>query len=273
MPYSFTHTSLNRDRTPAAGLVRDLYGSNADAIAGKNKLATVTTDSNGQFTYSHPAFDVIYAKRREDASIYPVESPEPNVGTDPTGIDALLRANYLGGTPNFMPVDHGLVAWSYDPIISASSAVSTGGTAVVCRVHVPVGSTITKALLYISAAGATLTSGQCFINLYDPTKALIGTSADQSAAWQSTGLKTITLTEKTTGSMTNLAAGDYYVMWWANGTTIPAWRGAATVPIINANLSATNSRFATADTGLTTTAPTTLGTFAAASTAYWCALA
>lgn len=177
---------------------------------------------------------------------------------------------------NFRPPDHNLLAWNYDgPSSTAGASVplATGGTLYVQKLKVPVASSVTNVVYYLTTLGTLLTSGQCFIALYQRAAgALIGVSADQSAVWATpgtTGLKTTALV----GGPFVVQAGDIYVAFWYNGTTGPAFhRTSGLSGLMNAGLGATVSRWGTADTGTTTTAPTTLGTIAASSTAYWMGL-
>jgi hypothetical protein len=88
---------------------------------------------------------------------------------------------------------------------------------------------------------------------------------DQTTAWGTTGMKTMALT-----SAQAVPAGYFYVALWANGTTRPTIRSAANNSAsINGVLSAANSLWATADSSVTTTAPSSLGTFSADNNARW----
>jgi hypothetical protein len=57
-----------------------------------------------------------------------------------------------------------------------------------------------------------------------------------------------------------------------NGTTAAILKAPANTSAVNGNLSAANSKYFTADTGRTTSFPTTLGTFTARSGADWFAI-
>ena len=71
-----------------------------------------------------------------------------------------------------------------------------------------------------------------------------------------------------------VSAGDYYVGLWYQGTTGPAIIRSGTVSAVltNAGLSAPNLDMASANTGVTTTAPATLGTQTASVFEWWVAL-
>lgn len=178
--------------------------------------------------------------------------------------------------PSWQPSDHGLVSWSYDPALSSSSssAITPAGTAFVVAVKVPQATSVTNILMYLVANGATLTAGQCFAALYAGAGgALIGQTADQSTAWGAGASKMVTMA--LSGGPFTVAAGTLYIAFWFNGTTGPAFArgdGTAAGPKINVGLAAAASRFGTANTGLTTTAPATLGTIAQGGIAFWAAL-
>ena len=69
-----------------------------------------------------------------------------------------------------------------------------------------------------------------------------------------------------------MAAGKYYCAIFQNGTTLAILKAPANTGVVNGNLAAASSKFASADTGRTTTFATTLGTFTAFSGANWFAI-
>jgi hypothetical protein len=169
------------------------------------------------------------------------------------------------------PADHNLITWAYDPVNAASStALATAGTLYCVKMHLPTAQNITNIIVALTTAGSSLTSGQCFAALYQGTGgSLLGTTADQSGTWAgTTGLKTMAIS----GGAVAAAAGDLIVVFWFNGTTGPTFARGSGNSLINAGLSGANSRFGTANTGVTTTAPATLGTISALSVSYWSAL-
>jgi hypothetical protein len=149
----------------------------------------------------------------------------------------------------------------------ASTPLATAGTFYVVRLHVPVATSATNILTSVVTAGVALTSGQCFAALYQGGN-LLGTTADQSGSWISSGNKTMAIS----GGPVAVVAGDVFVGFWFNGTTGPAFVRGTSLAFINFGLTLTSLRFGTANTGLTTTAPGTLGTISAFSTVYWVAL-
>lgn len=200
-----------------------------------------------------------------------------NSGSATAYIDGLCNINpaYHLGNGEFSPVDVEMTACNYDPLhISATSTpLGVDGTLYIQRVRVDQSTTITYLNLLVITAGATLTSGQCKAALYSGAGDLLGTTSDQSTAWTTTGLKQCALT--TPYEITE--PGHYYVGMWANGTTRPAMGRAPVGGAEGANgfLGSTDYRWASADTGLTTTAPATLGTMTAvpqSGATYWAGL-
>jgi hypothetical protein len=167
------------------------------------------------------------------------------------------------------PEDHGLTTWTQDPATcAAGQLLPAAGTVHFARIHLPVAASITNILMFVSTAGSGLTSGQCFAGLYTAAGSLIASTADQATAWASTGTKTMALA----GGAQALAAGDYLIGFFANGSTLPSFLRGVSQSAVNAGLSASTSRYGTAATGQTTSMPSSIGTLAGASNAWWCAL-
>ena len=169
-----------------------------------------------------------------------------------------------------VPADRVFLAWTMPPFSATTgAAMSPAGTMHVARIRrVPAG-TIANITIYLTAGGSTLTSGQCFAALFTAAGAHVRSTADQAAAWATSGLKTMALETPYAN-----AAGDYYVGLWYNGTTGPAIARPASVNalFINAGLASPNLEMASADTGLTTTAPVNMAAQTAIANYYWVAL-
>lgn len=179
------------------------------------------------------------------------------------------RDDHVHGRTHWAPADQGFLTWQGDPALYTTGSTTTGGTVYLSRLHLPVAATVTNVCLFVTAVGVALTSGQCFAALYSAAGGLLGTTADQSAAWVSTGLKTMALA----GGTYSATAADYYVAFFWNGSTSPTWLRGASQSSVNVGLSAPNLRFASADTGRTTSMPSTLGAQSSVSaTAWWAAL-
>jgi parallel beta-helix repeat protein len=180
-------------------------------------------------------------------------------------------ANHQHPRTYWNPSDQGLVTWTMDVMTAtANSILPAQGTLYLVRVHVPVAATVRNILAAITNAGSGLRAGQCFAGVWNASGgARVGVTADQSTSWATTGVKTMALT-----GAVNLTAGDYYIGIYANGTTLPNFaRGNNQIggPFANAGMTA-NFRVATANTGLTTSPPATLGPLTASGTSWWLAL-
>ena len=180
-------------------------------------------------------------------------------------------ANHQHPRTYWNPSDQGLVTWTMDVMTAtANSILPAQGTLYVVRVHVPVAASVRNILAAITNAGSGLRPGQCFAGVWNASGgARVGVTADQSTSWATTGVKTMALT-----GTVNLTAGDYYIGLYANGTTLPNFaRGNNQIggAFANAGMSG-NFRVATANTGLTTTPPATLGPLTASGTSWWLAL-
>ena len=167
--------------------------------------------------------------------------------------------------------EHGLLGASASPWNTSSSTImGVAGRLELSRLRLPFPSSVTNIVMTVTTAGGTLTSGQCFAALYTGAGALVGVTATQHTAWESTGAKTMALASGPFAC----AAGLYYVGYWYNGTTAPTFRTAVTVTASHVNLgfSAPNLLAGTADTGLTTTAPATFGAQTSGGSAWWVGL-
>jgi hypothetical protein len=180
---------------------------------------------------------------------------------------ATARSN-LGIAAAFRPASYGYITWAYDPAVTGSAtALTTAGTVYTILLNIEVATTITNIIMDVGTAGSSLTTGQCFAALYQGGT-LLSTTADQAVAWASTGAKTMALSVAQ-----SVTAGQVIVAVWFNGTTGPSFaRGTNVVGAPNVALSGNSSRYGTADTGRTTTAPSTLGAITATNIAYWAAL-
>ncbi|MGZ4745708.1 MAG: hypothetical protein ACXVYY_01360 [Oryzihumus sp.] len=170
-----------------------------------------------------------------------------------------------------LPADHGLLAWSWDPVLCNSSGVvfTTAGTVYSTRLWVPQPMKITNLHCMVMTAGATLTASQCLAGLFDSSGNLLSATADQSTAWTSTGFKTMALS-----TAQNVPQGFVDVAFFYNGTTSPALARAAstTQTLNNLNLSGNSIRFASSATARTTSMPASLGTKTSVTMAYWVGL-
>lgn len=165
-----------------------------------------------------------------------------------------------GGDPVYRPIsessgmsvpsDHGLLAWSYDPILAFGSQGLVSGTPSFARVYLREPATITKVWCYLSVLGNGLVSAQNFLALVDAAGGRVGVTADQTSAWGSTGLKSADLVTPYQAD-----AGAYWVELLSNATTSTPSFARPAAPftgVANVNLTASASRFAAGPAGQTT---------------------
>ncbi len=192
----------------------------------------------------------------------PTAATAGTVGTYATG-------NHAHPAYNLQPADCNFSAWNFDPALAQTGFIlPANGTVVAIKVNVPIALTVTNINLYLSVAGSVLTSGQNFVALYGTSKELLSQSADQTASGfvGAVGIRTIALS-----AAQAVAAGTYYVAIWGNGAVLPTFRSSFNNASANLGLAAATSRWATADTSITTTGPSTLGTFTAVAGSPWVA--
>ena len=165
----------------------------------------------------------------------------------------------------------GILAESFQAqTATGGTATATAGRLELVKLKLLFPASVTNIIMGVVTVGNTLTAGQCFAALYTGAGALVGVTADQAAAWVSTGVKTMALAS---GPFT-MAAGYCYVGFWYNGTTAPAMlrTGGISSAIQNVGTATPNLLHGSADTGLTTTAPATFGAQTVQGTMWWAAL-
>jgi hypothetical protein len=171
------------------------------------------------------------------------------------------------------PSDHGFLEWSGDLSIGlGSTALATAGTVYTTKVRVRRPRTVTSVCVYVVTAGTGLTTGQCFGALWQQADGESGNavmlrqSVDQAAGFAAGGLREMTLS-----STVDVVTGYAYIGYWFNGSGGPGLARGGNTALVNAGLSSAY-RWATADTGKTTTAPSPLGALTASNFAVWAAL-
>lgn len=177
--------------------------------------------------------------------------------------------------PAIVAADHNFNGWAFDPIaIQGSLAQITAGLSYVARIK-NFGSTVSNIHMHLTAGGGTLTSGQCFASVHNDAGVQLGITgslhATGAAGWGDGGFKSLPII----GAPISVTPGTWIkVRWWWNGSTGPVISRAinSSGVITGAGLVNPNFRFAVADSGLTTTGPTTIGTMTASPTAYWVAV-
>lgn len=161
------------------------------------------------------------------------------------------------------PALHGLKVWNFDPCLSSGNQrAATAGTLVVFSVWVPKAMTITNLHTIFTAVG----SGNTYMALYSGAGALLSQSPATNSASGSAGIRTFVL-----NTPQAVTAGRHYIALWATSTSPSFMRttGGFGTYDVNVNLAAGTFRCATANTGLTTTAPSTIGTMTAMTELWW----
>lgn len=108
------------------------------------------------------------------------------------------------------------VAWTMDPVRGGLVTTPSSGSLSISMVFVNYKVSISNLYLSVQTGGSGLTAGQNLVGMYDGNGTRVGISADQTAAWGSTGNKTAALTM--TGS---LEPGTYWLAFLSVGTTPP----------------------------------------------------
>ncbi|MDH2425793.1 hypothetical protein, partial [Sphaerisporangium sp. TRM90804] len=189
---------------------------------------------------------------------------------DPAGTAAAAVA--AADPCEIRPADHGLAAWTLDPVtLSTSGFTPTAGVLFLARVRLGRQLTLSGAHLYITASGTAPTN--CYVGVYDSSGALQAATADQAGAWTGTGLRSPAF-----AAPYSAPAGLYWVAVLIGGGTPPALArgamGGGFSGMANVGATVASSRFATIGSGLTALpASITPGSLTPANQALWAALA
>jgi hypothetical protein len=145
------------------------------------------------------------------------------------------------GAPD--PLDFGYLTWSTDPAEVSLLVTPTAGVLYLARVPLrQASSAVANLHLGVGVAGSGLTSGQCFVALFNATTgARLGVSADISG-----GLAVGETTHVITGGATVAGPVYAYLGVLLNGTTMPqlARGGPSVSGLGNAKTTASSKRFA-----------------------------
>lgn len=171
---------------------------------------------------------------------------------------------------------YGWKSQAFDPITVATSlTLTTSGVIYLTKLPWYSTDTITNIIVDVRTQGSTLTSGQCFAGIYTSAGTLVGTTADQSTAWASTGIKTMALSSGPYTVPGGGSSGFIYAAFLFNGTTGPSFLRSATTNAsqINFSLTAGSLRAASISTGQTSLpASLTLANQTAHAVLYWTAV-
>jgi hypothetical protein len=167
---------------------------------------------------------------------------------------------------------HNLLGWAYEPSSVTTTLAPTAGQATLVKVFMPDGGTIGKACVVVGVLGGTITNA--FLGVYNAAGTLIGKTADQSAAWTTTGFKNPAVTAEAGQSLAITGGPDAFVfvaILVGAATTIPAFlRGSGTGAFANLNLAAADGyRYGTSGSGLTALTSTITPTALGLAIAYW----
>lgn len=210
--------------------------------------------------------------RYSSGSLAATTTPLPDSTSGAAGSStALARADHQHPTASLLPSDLGYLAWPLlGPVCSVAGSAMTSGTVYVAKVKATATWTPSQFNFNVGTAASGLTAGQCFVGLFTLAGALIGISADCSATiGTTTGTKQVAISPQSAGSLTNLAAGEYYAAILQNGTTPATLRaGSGSAICVNGVLSNANSRWASANTAQTSM-PTTLGSLTAFASSFF----
>lgn len=177
-----------------------------------------------------------------------------------------LRAAVSAGSGQWQPSHYGYIAWAYDPTLCSTTTLITAGLLYVTGIQIPAATTVTNIVAAVGALDSGLAAGQNFAAIYQGGT-LLGATADQQTNWATTGLKIMPIA----GGPVAVAAGLAYVGWYAGARTTLAFSrtgNALVYPVNGAGI----TRAATANSGLTTSIPSTLGALTTSGHGYWTAI-
>lgn len=174
------------------------------------------------------------------------------VGGSLTVTGALISGGIQVPASQFLPPDHGLTAWTYDPTLTDNQTNAVNGTLYLAMVNLRVASTVTNLSISLAAGSGAATANQNFLALYDST----GVRQAVTAAGAIDG-KVTSSGPLTQAVVTPYAApaGKYWVAVLLNtGAPQAAFaRGSGFQSTPNFGLGAAGLRWAVNGTGLTVT--------------------
>jgi hypothetical protein len=157
----------------------------------------------------------------------------------------------------------GLLAESFDyNLAQQTDTLAVAGTVYASLVTLATEQSVANLWYDVSTAGATLTASQSWCGLINSAGVLIGQSASQATIWATAGLGGsaaggTALVASSTGSLSNLAAGNYYGIFVSTGSTLPTFAAlgiTAELTNLNTTVAAANFNAASIATGVTTSA-------------------
>jgi hypothetical protein len=171
--------------------------------------------------------------------------------------------DYVDNPFEWTPANYGYLSWNYDPATINNTTALVNGTAVGIKLRIPRAVTITNIIINVNSGNGL---NNCFVALYQ-NNTLLAQSANQTN-WNVGGNKVIPLS-----SPQAVEAGTVdIIVWCGTSTSAPLLQRSGSQPGTNGSFTGVNLRWFTANTGLTTTAPTTLGTRSSNSSTFWAAV-
>lgn len=243
----------------AKGTVKIVHNKPSGADAGASVLSL---RANGAGTQAHGIF---FDSEQSGGTTGDLMLMRQNgVNTWRVDKDGILQ-NGIIPTSTWQAKDYGYLIWMFDQAVVNNQTVITPGTLYVNRLIIPQNITVSNIHVRIGTAGATLANS--YVALYN-NNTLLTQSSDQSSNWTSTGEKTIGITPQVISAGTRLNV----VFWVGSAGTAPGFARSGTQGGANGNLTGDNLRWSTADTGITTIAPSTLGARTTSNNTFWVAI-
>jgi hypothetical protein len=161
--------------------------------------------------------------------------------------DGKLTAGQVVNPAVTGPTDQGLLAWSLDAAMLRQQFSPNAGVIYLARMELRRAATISTVAAGVATSGSGVSNG--YLGLYDSTGTLLASTVAQS--FDTIGYWPAALTS----AISNAPAGLYWVaLLIGSATSFPLFfaqnKGAIWLQIVNANLPAATSRFATNGSGL-----------------------
>lgn len=187
-----------------------------------------------------------------------------------------VRWGSTGGS-DAVPASHKMKAWTFDPVTAGGGTAPSAGVLRAFKFRVPTSITVVGLGVVINTAGSGTTAlANCFLALYSKAGVLLGRSADQSAAWGSTGYKHAPLTAEAGQSLAltggpNEFAFAAMVIGTQSTTNVSLFRGGGgNEHVVNAGLAPADGLRNLATGSALTAPPATFDPLAGANGhAYW----